>query len=266
MLRCLQTDNEYDIKQQKWYTINNEFIYGRFSLFVRGTTDSQLFMNNDLLSLFCFECKFKKDNIKYSDLQFGFSFKEAFKDIPNGIMIDLLKSCVEMIWPEFETFDVRSDTPTLISPMVLFCDRMHIENMLQPLSFFHVENTNVDFPTCRDKKSRRDFLINRADSMYFKKHKIYTFITHQNVLNLQNKKLSFGGINMDLSKHLGQPIPLCLMLKGEFLLNGQYLRNEKEAFDALEFQDFQSAKPAGLKSMSSTESEYKYEEGDLILF
>ena len=256
MLRCLRYDKDYNIKHQRWHVVNNDFFYGRFCFCVKGTTDSQLFCNNDFFSFFCIEGQFKKNNIKYSDVQFGFSFKNAFKDVPTGITVELMKSCVEMVWPEFKDFNIMSDTPTLLSPIVLFCDKMHIQDNLNTFSIFHNEFTDTDFPTCRDKKTRREFLKPRINEMFFKKNKIYTFISHQNILDLSKKKISFGkSLNMDLSKHVQQPIPLCLLIQGEFVINGQYLKNEKEADEAIEFLEFQKA--------SSTQ--HKYEEEDLII-
>ena len=242
MLRCLSSNNDYNIGNQKWHMINNEFIYGRFCFCVRGTTDTQIFFNNDLLSYFCLECRFKRSDFKYSDLQFGFSFKEEFKDIPKGMSMELLKSCIEMTWPEFKKFDLQSSTPTLMHPLALFCDRMHIEDNMNSFSIFHSEFTYPDFPTCKDNKSRNGYLSPRIDEMFFKKDKIYTFISHQNILDLSKKHLNFGNLlQMDLTKHLSQPIPLCLMLQGNFIINGQYLRNEEEALAATEFKEFQSA-------------------------
>lgn len=257
MLRCLRYDIDYDIKTQKWHPINNDFFYGRFCFSVRDTTDSQLFLNNDFFSFFCLEGQFKKGNIRYSDLQFGFSFKKPFQDIPSGMTVDLMKSCAEMVWPEFKTFDIKSETPTLLSPIVLSSDVMHIGDNPNAFSIFHKEFTNDDFPTCRDKKTRRDYLKPRMNEMLFKKNQTYTFINHQNILDLTNKKVSFGkSLNMDLSKQIQQPIPLCLLVQGEFMINGQYLKNEEEAKDAIEFQEFQKAEG---------KSVHKYEENDLII-
>ena len=255
MLRCLRHDKDYNIKLQQWHHVNNDFFYGRFCFCVKGTTDSQLFSNNDFFSFFCLEGQFKKNGIKYSDVQFGFSFKNSFKDIPTGITVELIKSCAEMAWPEFKTFDIKSDTPTLLSPIVLFCDKMHIDENPNSFSIFHTEDTHIDFPTCRDKKARREFLEPRIHEMFFSKQKVYTFISHQNILDLCSKKISFGkGLSMDLSKHVDQPLPLCILIQGEFLINGQYLRNEKEADEAIEFLEFQKA-----------DDSHKYEEDDLII-
>ena len=59
---------------------------------------------------------------------------------------------------------------------------------------------------------------------------------------------------MDLSKHVDQPLQFCILIQGEFLINGQYLRNEKEADEAIEFLEFQKANVND-----------KYEEDDLII-
>ena len=43
-----------------------------------------------------------------------FLLKKSFKDIPTGMTVELIKSCAEMAWPEFKSFDIKSDTPTFI--------------------------------------------------------------------------------------------------------------------------------------------------------
>ena len=74
-------------------------------------------------------------------------------------------------------------------------------------------------------------------------------------MDLCSEKISFGkGLSMDLSKHVDQPLPLCILIQGEFLINGQYLRNEKEADEAIEFLEFQKA-----------DDSHKYEEDDLTI-
>ena len=63
MLRCLRHDKDYNIKLQQWHHVNNDFsFYGRFCFCVKGTTDSQLFSNNDFFSFFVLKVSLKKWN------------------------------------------------------------------------------------------------------------------------------------------------------------------------------------------------------------